>query len=103
MFHMPCRIHSTVENTKNLDADAAPAKDDNMALVWITENADIEFRSFVPQRLVPTQPFQTHRQRTSIVARLLFAPLFPSVPADLGQIAKRRPRQSELHYVPAAG
>jgi len=54
IFQMPCRVHSTVENTKNLDADAAPAKDDNMALVWITENADIEFRSFVPQRLVTT-------------------------------------------------
>jgi hypothetical protein len=55
---MPCRVHSTVENTKNLDTDAAPAKDDNMALVRITENADIEFRSFVPQRLVTAQPFQ---------------------------------------------
>jgi len=92
-----------VENTKNLDADAAPAKDDNIALVWITENADIDFRSFAPQRLVTTQPFQTRRDRTSLVACLLYAPLFPSEPADLGQIAKRRPRQSELHYPPAAG
>jgi len=100
---MPCRVHSTVENTKNLDADAAPVKDDNMALVWMTENADIEFRSFVPQRFVTTQPFQTRRDRSSIVACLLFVPLFPSVPADLGQIAKRRPRQSELHYPPSAG
>jgi len=100
---MPYRVHSTVENTKNLDADAAPAKDDNMALVWITENADFEFRSFAPQRLVTTQPFQTRRDRISIVACLLFAPLFPSVPADLGQIAKRRPRQPELHYPSAAG
>jgi hypothetical protein len=100
---MPCRVHSTVENTKNLDADAAPAKDDNVALVWITEDADIEFRSFAPQSLVTKQPFQTRRDRNSIVACLLFAPLFPSVLADLGQIAKRWPRQSKLHYPPVAG
>ena len=49
---MPCRIHAPVENTKNLDADAALTKDDHMTLVGIAENAGLEFQAFVPERLI---------------------------------------------------
>jgi len=49
---MPCRIHAPVENTKNLDADAALTKDDHVTLVRITENAGLEFQAFVPERLI---------------------------------------------------
>lgn len=100
---MPCWIHAPVENTENLDADAALTKDDHMTLVGIAENAGLEFQAFVPERLIAAQPLQTCCDSDSVTTGLLFAPLFPRVPADLGQIAKRWPRQPELHYPGDAG
>ncbi len=79
-----------MQEPEDLDAVFILPEHDDMTLLGKGMYTLTELRAFVPKRFIPAQPLQSGRQRGSIVAGLLFTPVFPSISADLGEVANCR-------------